>query len=102
MSLPKRLRHVLAALALLAATHAAAEPVAAPMLRWHSPDGAETAAATHSLDVAIEVNGLIAETRVVQHFRNDGNAFLQGEYLLPLPEGAAVHGLTLVIGERRF
>ncbi len=96
-----RPRHVLAALALLAALPAFAEPVSAPTLRWSTDGGVETAAVTHSLDVAIDVNGMIAETRVVQHFRNDGNAFLQGEYLLPLPEGAAVHGLVLAIGARR-
>jgi len=100
MTLPNRLRHVLAALALLAAAHAAAEPVAAPTLRWHAADGREADAATHALDVAIDVNGLIAEASVTQRFRNDGREFLQGEYLLPLPEGAAVHALTLRIGER--
>lgn len=100
MSLPNRLRPVLAALALLVAAHAAAEPVAAPTLRWHAPDGREAVAATHALDVRIEVNGLVAEARVTQRFRNDGREFLQGEYLLPLPEGAAVHALTLRIGER--
>lgn len=55
-----------------------------------------------SLDTRVDyrVNGLVAEVSVNQRFHNDGASWLQGQYLLPLPEGAAVFALTLHIGER--
>ncbi len=53
-----------------------------------------------STEVKITISGLIAEVAVHQRFRNDGAAWMEGQYLLPLPTGAAVHDLKLHIGER--
>ena len=55
-----------------------------------------------SLDTRVEyhVTGLVAEVAVKQSFRNKGIAFLEGEYLLPLPVGAAVYDMRVQIGER--
>lgn len=53
-------------------------------------------------DVNVEISGPIAEVRVRQHFSNPGNAFAEGSYVLPLSENAAVHGMTLNIGERKI
>ena len=63
-------------------------------------DGSHAAVASLDTSVDLAINGLVAEVRVKQRFRNDGDAWQQGEYLLPLPEGAAVHALTLRIGQR--
>jgi Ca-activated chloride channel family protein len=78
----------------------AAEPVAAPTLRWQQPDGRTVDAAATELDVRLAVSGMVAEGVVTQRFRNDSTSFLEGQYLLPLPEGAAVHTLKLRIGQR--
>ena len=51
-------------------------------------------------DVAIEVSGLIARTRVTQRFTNPTRDWVEGVYVFPLPEDAAVDTLTMRIGER--
>lgn len=93
-------RRLFALFALLWNLAAVAQSITAPELRWHLPDGRRVAAASLSLDVGYEVYGLIAEASVRQRFRNDGQEFLAGHYLLPLPEGASVHTLRLRIGQR--
>lgn len=50
--------------------------------------------------VHMQVHGLLAEVSVRQTYRNDSSQWREGRYLLPLPENAAVGGLTLRIGER--
>ena len=51
-------------------------------------------------DVAIEVSGLIARTRVTQRFTNPTPDWAEGVYVFPLPDDAAVDGLRMRIGER--
>jgi Ca-activated chloride channel homolog len=51
-------------------------------------------------EVAIQVSGLIARTRVTQVFHNPGGDYVEGVYVFPLPEKAAVDRLTMQIGER--
>ncbi len=51
-------------------------------------------------DVSINVRGLIAEAVVAQEFFNPTDEWLEGVYVFPLPAGAAVHAMRLVIGER--
>ncbi|HET8899145.1 MAG TPA: marine proteobacterial sortase target protein [Rhodanobacteraceae bacterium] len=55
-----------------------------------------------SLDTRVDyrVNGLVAEVAVHQRFQNTSQDWLEGQYLLPLPEGAAVYGMTVHIGAR--
>jgi Ca-activated chloride channel family protein len=89
----------LACFALLGAA-ARAQELGAPTLRWHGTDGKTVDAPTHSIAVQYRVTGLIAEATVTQDFRNDSSEFLEGQYLLPLPDGAAVHTMKLHIGTR--
>lgn len=102
MKLRTRLHLVSFALMYFATLAARAQeaPIGAPALRWHTRDGVEVAAVSHALDVRYEVGGLVAEATVKQRFSNSSAEFLEGHYLLPLPEGAAVHTLKLRIGER--
>ena len=93
-------RRCFALLALLWNLVAVAQNITAPEMRWHLPEGQRIAAASLALDVGVEIHGLVAEARVTQSFRNEGAAFLSGEYLLPLPEGATVHTLRVRIGQR--
>jgi Ca-activated chloride channel family protein len=53
-------------------------------------------------DVAIDVSGIVARTRVTQRFANPGADWREGVYVFPLPEGAAVDHLEMRIGERRI
>jgi Ca-activated chloride channel family protein len=60
---------------------------------WHTAAALET-------DVHFRIQGLLAEVTVEQTYRNDSTDWLEGRYLLPLPENAAVHALNLQVGER--
>ncbi len=51
-------------------------------------------------DVQIEVTGMVARTTVEQRFRNPGDGWVEGVYVFPLPERAAVDTLALVVGGR--
>ncbi len=58
----------------------------------------EIVALSSTVDVA--VSGLVAEARIRQRFTNTSDAWVEAQYLLPLPDGAAVHDLELRIGSR--
>ncbi len=51
-------------------------------------------------DVKIEVTGMVAFARVIQEFENPGDEWLEGVYVFPLPEDAAVSHLTMDVGDR--
>ena len=46
------------------------------------------------------VTGLVARVHVRQEFRNDGAEWVEGVYVFPLPDEAAVDQLRMTIGER--
>jgi Ca-activated chloride channel family protein len=51
-------------------------------------------------DIEAQVSGLVARVKVRQSFRNDGQEWVEGVYVFPLPDTAAVDGLRMHIGER--
>jgi len=51
-------------------------------------------------DINIRASGLVARVAVRQTFRNDGQQWVEGVYVFPLPDNAAVDRLKLHIGER--
>lgn len=53
-----------------------------------------------SSEVDYSVAGLVAEARIRQRFTHRGDGRIDATYLLPLPEGAAVHDLELHVGGR--
>jgi len=57
-------------------------------------------APVQSTEVEIAVRGLVVEAMVRQSFKNPGDAWLEGVYVFPLPQNAAVHAMRLEIGER--
>ncbi len=57
-------------------------------------------AAALSTNVDMRVTGLIAAVTVTQSFTNQSNDWLEGIYVFPLPDDAAVYGLTMRIGKR--
>ena len=57
-------------------------------------------APTIDTQVKIHVAGMVGRTRVVQRFANPTDEWVEGVYVFPLPERAAVDTLRMVIGER--
>jgi Ca-activated chloride channel family protein len=51
-------------------------------------------------EVHFQISGLVAHVQLKQSFRNDSADWVEGEYMFPLPDEAAVNRLRLVIGER--
>jgi Ca-activated chloride channel family protein len=51
-------------------------------------------------DVNIDVNGLVARVSVMQEFENDGQEWVEGIYVFPLPDQAAVDQMRMYIGDR--
>ena len=51
-------------------------------------------------DVDISVSGLVARVSVRQEFRNEGSEWVEGVYVFPLPDKAAVDRMRLHVGER--
>jgi len=62
-------------------------------------DGYVTATLLNT-DVNITVNGLVARVSVMQEFENDGQEWVEGVYVFPLPGKAAVDHMRLHIGDR--
>jgi len=57
-------------------------------------------AALMNTDVNIDVNGLVARVSVMQEFKNEGTEWVEGIYVFPLPDEAAVDHMRLYIGDR--
>ena len=95
---------VLSVLTLLLAGSAQAATVndakAGQLLLQTGTPGQYAVAPTVETEVAIQVNGVIARTRLSQVFHNPGSEFVEGIYVFPLPEKAAVDHLWIRIGER--
>jgi Ca-activated chloride channel family protein len=51
-------------------------------------------------DVNISINGLVARVSVMQEFRNEKNEWVEGIYVFPLPDKAAVDHMRLHVGDR--
>ena len=51
-------------------------------------------------DVEMTINGLVARVSVKQEFRNEGSEWVEGVYVFPLPDEAAVDRMRLYIGDR--
>jgi Ca-activated chloride channel family protein len=103
------LRSWLWILALLLVLQALPEPVSADET---APDAAQTGsllwrmeqlyttATTLNTDVRMDISGLVARVKVRQEFRNEGGDWVEGIYVFPLPDKAAVDRMRLHIGGR--
>lgn len=63
-------------------------------------EGAYIEAPRLGTDVEIDVSGPTARARVTQHFTNPTEGWVEGVYVYPLPDNAAVDTLRMVVGER--
>ncbi len=52
-----------------------------------------------STDVQVNIAGVIANVTVTQKYGNEGNRAINGSYIFPASTKAAVHGMTLKIGD---
>jgi Ca-activated chloride channel family protein len=68
------------------------------LLRTAEPGGF-VAAPVLDTAVHIVVTGIIARTEVRQRFTNPSDEWVEGVYVFPLPDGAAVDTLHLVVGQ---
>ncbi len=64
------------------------------------PSGTFHVAPLLATEATIEVGGLVARATVRQHFHNASDDWVEGLYMFPLPENAAVDSLRLRIGAR--
>jgi Ca-activated chloride channel family protein len=67
------------------------------LLKTATP-GCYLAAPRVSADIAVKVSGPVARTKVTQRFENPADGWVEGVYLFPLPESAAVDTLKMKIG----
>lgn len=59
-------------------------------------------APTLATEVRMAISGTVQRVTVRQHFINPSNAWLEGVYIFPLPERAAVDHLVMQVGDRRI
>jgi Ca-activated chloride channel family protein len=69
-------------------------------LLLRSEGGAPVEAPRLKADAAITVSGPTARATITQAFRNTTAEWVEGTYLFPLPEDAAVDTMKLVVGDR--
>lgn len=55
-----------------------------------------------STDVIVNISGVIAEVELTQYYHNTGNQPIEAIYLFPASTQAAVHGMTMLIGQRKI
>ena len=91
---------VLASLVTSRPALAAPPPAEGGALLLATGDGPAQPAPILEIDVALRVTGLVARGTVMQRFRNPTGRWLEGVYLFPLPEKAAVDGLRMRVGDR--
>lgn len=73
---------------------------AAALLFTTTEPGWYVQAPTLHTKVDVAISGPLARTTVTQRFRNSANVFVDGTYVFPLPEGAAVDTLRMRVGDR--
>jgi len=59
-----------------------------------------TPAMLHNSKVHLKVSGMVAYVTVEQHFKNQTPHWVEGTYVFPLPDKAAVNAMQMQIGDR--
>lgn len=52
--------------------------------------------------VNVDITGPVAEVTLTQRFKNPSGTFAEGVYVYPLPDNAALHGMVMLLGNRRI
>ncbi len=69
-------------------------------LLFKDANGGFVQAPTLHTDINVSVSGMIARATVRQTFTNPQDLWVEGVYVFPLPEDAAVDHLNMIVGER--
>ncbi len=69
-------------------------------LLFKASDGSYTPAPTLNTDVKISISGMVVRANVRQTFQNKQAQWLEGVYVFPLPEDAAVDHMRMEVGKR--
>ena len=72
-------------------------PAQAPSMTVRQDDGTSKPLRVEQADVTVRFLGDIAETVLDLRFRNDGDRAVEGEFVLPLPDGATVSAYALEV-----
>ncbi|MCK5359225.1 MAG: marine proteobacterial sortase target protein, partial [Gammaproteobacteria bacterium] len=62
--------------------------------------GIESESILLSMEIQLNVTAMTARVRLQQKFSNPSTQWVNAKYVFPMPETAAVHAMTLKIGER--
>lgn len=84
------------------ATAAVAEQGESPYFAVDNADPTLDALPLKSTRVEVQVLGVIADVKVIQQYRNEGSRALEARYVFPGSTRAAVHGMTVRLGEREL
>ena len=76
------------------------EVSAGELLFKAAEDNHYTPAVLHNSKVHLKVSGMVAYVTVEQHFKNQTPNWVEGTYVFPLPDKAAVNAMQMQIGER--
>ncbi|MGI9287991.1 MAG: marine proteobacterial sortase target protein [Pseudomonadales bacterium] len=86
---------------LLAQSTVTLDDVEAGQLLFNSEHAGEyRAAITFASEADFQVSGMVAHVTVKQSFLNDSDDWLEGLYVFPLPDDAAINALRIRIGDR--
>jgi hypothetical protein len=86
-------------LALFLAFHCQS-PAQVPRMTVRGNDGSVKLLQVEEAEVSVRILGDVAETVLDLNFRNDADRAVEGEFVLPLPEGATVSGYALEVNGR--
>lgn len=81
---------------------ASGEPSLAPHFQVSGAADGVDALPLKSTQVDATLVGVIAEVRVIQTYRNEGGTPLEARYVFPGSTRAAVHAMTMQVGDRRI
>lgn len=77
------------------------ETLYAPYFVIQNEDAGVDSFPLKSTDVTTNINGIIAETYVVQTYANEGTVPINARYVFPTRSEVTVHGMTLEIGNNK-
>ncbi len=92
----------LLAIGLTATAHAAGADSERPGLYFDSPLTARSQAPTIVADYDIRVDGPVARVSLKQRFLNPNSNWVEGVYLFPLPDGAALDAMSVEVNGRHI
>ncbi len=81
------------------ATKTEADKTLAPYFFIEGDDPDREGMPLKSTDVKVDIAGVIARVSIVQKYINRGNRAINGSYIFPASTRAAVHGMTMKIGD---